>query len=283
MRISGAFPAATSRSRAIAAVLAFAFVASGPSFATSADTVADPASGAPRVEAQISQMMAQERAALRNVNVNRLFGLEPVQPRGTLGAVHKSERRSSRTGQVTAANELTVHDAAATRLAIDAQRGGAAVEAGQPYAVDLATLDRLPAADGGAEWACLTEALYFEARGETLKGQMAVAEVILNRVDSRRYPGTICGVITQGAHKRNACQFSFKCDGRPERFAEKAAYERVGKVARLMLEGRDRALTDGATHYHTKRVQPGWSRRLTRTADIGVHVFYRLPDRSASN
>ena len=76
---------------------------------------------------------------------------------------------------------------------------------------------RCPFRKGGAEWACLTEALYFEARGETLKGQLAVAEVILNRVDNRKYPDSICGVITQGASKRHKCQFSFKCDGRPEK------------------------------------------------------------------
>ncbi|MHA3915655.1 cell wall hydrolase [Halovulum sp. GXIMD14793] len=144
-------------------------------------------------------------------------------------------------------------------------------------------MDHLPPATGDAEWACLTEALYFEARGENLKGQMGVAEVILNRVESARYPDTVCGVVNQGSSRRNACQFSFKCDGLPERFSEPKAYERVGKVARVMLDGHKRTLTDGATHYHTTQVQPGWSRRLTRTAQIGVHVFYRRASQTAMN
>lgn len=149
-------------------------------------------------------------------------------------------------------------------------------------AFDLEHLDRLPAAAGDAEWACLSEALYFEARGESLKGQLAVAEVILNRVDNRRYPDSICGVVTQGASKLNRCQFSFKCDGRPEDFDEKSAHRRAGKLAQLMLEGRSRPLTRGATHYHTVNVTPGWSRRLEKTAKIGQHIFYRYPVRTAS-
>ena len=112
---------------------------------------------------------------------------------------------------------------------------------------------------------------------------IAVAEVILNRVDSRKYPNTVCGVISQGQSRRNACQFSFRCDGRPEEFHEKSAYEQVGRVARMMLNGRERSLTEGATHYHTRYVRPGWSRRLTKTAEIGTHLFYRYPTQSASN
>lgn len=144
-------------------------------------------------------------------------------------------------------------------------------------------MDHLPPATGNSEWACLTEALYFEARGEDLKGQMAVAEVILNRVESKRFPDTVCRVISQGASRRNACQFSFKCDGVPERFSERRAYERVGKVARVMLDGHERGLTNGATHYHTTWVQPGWSRRLMQTAQVGDHLFYRRPDQAAMN
>jgi|GEM_PF-1530817 len=134
-----------------------------------------------------------------------------------------------------------------------------------------------------AEWACLAEALYFEARGEAMNGQLAVAEVILNRVDSRRYPNSVCKVISQGQSRRNGCQFSFRCDGQPEEFHEKAAYRQVGEVAAEMLEGRARSLTEGATHYHTRSVRPGWARRLTKTAEIGTHLFYRYPIQSASN
>ncbi|MEM1430503.1 MAG: cell wall hydrolase [Pseudomonadota bacterium] len=138
-------------------------------------------------------------------------------------------------------------------------------------------LDRLPEAVGSAEWECLAEALYFEARGERLKGQFAVAEVILNRVDSARYPDTVCGVVNQGTGKRYQCQFTYTCDGHAERIHEENAWMRVGKVARLMLDGAPRALTEGATHYHTKAVNPRWAHTYPRTATIGVHHFYRSP------
>ncbi|MGB5560412.1 MAG: cell wall hydrolase [Paracoccaceae bacterium] len=140
-----------------------------------------------------------------------------------------------------------------------------------------------PAASGGEEWNCLAEALYFEARGESVKGQFAVAEVILNRVASRRFPNSVCGVVHQGTGKRFQCQFTYNCDGNKEIINEKAAWIRVGKVARLMLDGAPRPLTEGATHYHTNAVNPRWSRKFSRTATIGVHYFYRMPTRTASN
>ncbi|MEM9249248.1 MAG: cell wall hydrolase [Pseudomonadota bacterium] len=138
-------------------------------------------------------------------------------------------------------------------------------------------LDALPVSPGGSEWECMTEALYFEARGETVKGQFAVAEVILNRVDSARYPDTICGVVNQGTGRKYQCQFTFTCDGHAEKVHEPRAWERVGKVARLMLDGGARTLTGGATHYHTTAVNPRWARVYPRTATIGVHHFYRGP------
>lgn len=144
-------------------------------------------------------------------------------------------------------------------------------------------VDALPEADGGKDRACLSEALYFEARGETVKGQFAVAEVILNRVESGRFPNSVCGVIHQGTGKRYQCQFTYTCDGRAEHIAEPAAYDRVAKVARLILDGKSQALTDGATHYHTTNVNPRWARVYKRTAKIGVHLFYRDNYRTADN
>jgi len=142
---------------------------------------------------------------------------------------------------------------------------------------DRSWLAAQPSAKGGDEWACLAKALYFEARGETLKGQFAVAEVILNRVDSRAYPNSVCGVVHQGSGRRNACQFSFTCDGKDDRIREAEAYSAAGKIARVMLEGAPRALTKGATHFHTTQVRPGWAHRFPRTAQIGAHLFYRQP------
>jgi hypothetical protein len=137
-----------------------------------------------------------------------------------------------------------------------------------------AWVDSRPPASGNAEWECLAKAIYFEARGESVRGQFAVAEVILNRVDSPLYPRTVCRVVHQGGS--GGCQFSFTCDGRKDRIRDKAAYGVAGKIARVMLDGAPRALTDGATHFHTRNVRPRWSHRMPRTASIGAHLFYRI-------
>jgi len=148
---------------------------------------------------------------------------------------------------------------------------------------DRGFLAAQPAPQGGPQWECLAEALYFEARGETVRGMFAVGEVILNRVDSNNYPDTLCSVINQGTGRKYACQFTYTCDGKAEVISEPRAWERVGKVARVLLDGAPRALTGGATHYHTKAVNPSWAQRYPRTATIDSHHFYRQPVRTASN
>ncbi|WP_254435838.1 cell wall hydrolase [Ruegeria arenilitoris] len=144
-------------------------------------------------------------------------------------------------------------------------------------------LDQQPAATGDENFKCLAEALYFEARGESVRGQFAVAEVILNRVESSRFPDSLCGVIKQGTGKKYQCQFTYTCDGHKEVIREKKAYERVSKVARAAIDGVAKELTEGATHYHTTAVNPSWSRVYKETARIGVHIFYRHNYRTASN
>ena len=144
-------------------------------------------------------------------------------------------------------------------------------------------IDEQPVASGGDEWECLAEALYFEARGETVKGQFAVAEVILNRVESERFPASACGVINQGTGKKYQCQFTYTCDGHKEVIHEPRAFDRVSKVARAALDGTAPELTEGATHYHTKAVKPRWSKVYTKTTSIGTHIFYRHTWRTASN
>jgi len=135
-----------------------------------------------------------------------------------------------------------------------------------------------PVAQRDGEWQCLTEALYFESRGESLDGQIAVAEVILNRVDSPLYPRSVCGVVKQRGG--GGCQFSYVCDGRTDRMRETEAADLAGRIARAMLDDAPRVLTEGATHFHTKAVRPSWSKRFSRTASIGAHFFYRQPGAS---
>jgi len=132
-----------------------------------------------------------------------------------------------------------------------------------------------PVPEGDAELKCLTEALYFESRGESLEGQIGVAEVILNRVDSPLYPRTICGVVKQSGG--GGCQFSYVCDGHADRMREADAADLAGRIARAMLDDAPRLLTAGATHFHTRSVRPGWSKRFAHTASIGAHLFYRQP------
>lgn len=159
---------------------------------------------------------------------------------------------------------------------VDPGSARALAGAAQKRTLDFAALDALPPTTGGAEWKCLSEAIYFESRGEPLAGQIGVAEVILNRVDSPAYPKSVCGVTHQGVGTAGrACQFSYACDGRADVMTSRAPRERAEKLATLMLAGRERVVTDGATHFHAAGVRPGWAGRMTRTAKIGHHSFYR--------
>lgn len=124
---------------------------------------------------------------------------------------------------------------------------------------------------------CLSTAIYFEARSESYRGQVAVAQVVLNRVKHKLYPSTICGVVFQNQHKRNACQFSFACDGIPERVTEASAWKKAEQIADEVLSG-SVYLSDvaNATHYHASYVYPHWAPRMKRMAKIGLHIFYRF-------
>lgn len=141
--------------------------------------------------------------------------------------------------------------------------------------VDLAAIERVRVGKPTDEATCLTEALYHEARGETIPGLVAVAEVILNRVDSRYYPDTVCEVVGQGIEYAPLCQFSYKCDGLSDKMTAGEARSLMEKIAWVMLSGKPRILTGKATHYHTNAVNPGWAAQLVRTARIGDHIFYR--------
>lgn len=132
------------------------------------------------------------------------------------------------------------------------------------------------ALDNSRELECLTQAVYFEARGETPAGQAAVAQVVLNRVRHPSFPKSVCGVVFQGAGKRVGCQFSFACDGSMRRGRETAAWNRAQKIASKALSGKVMSSVGDATHFHTTNVAPNWGPRLVRTAEVGMHVFYRL-------
>ena len=142
----------------------------------------------------------------------------------------------------------------------------------------LASFD-LSAIDVGAidaqDRRCLTQAIYYEARNQSLAGQIAVADVVLNRVENRRYPDTICGVVFQGSKRRTGCQFSFTCDGSMKGRIERRAMVEAQTVATAVLGGFRLELTDGATNYHANYVKPYWAPTLAQTAQVGDHLFYR--------
>ncbi len=158
-----------------------------------------------------------------------------------------------------------------------ANAAGAAVSVA---AVDHDVLNEARRSAG--ERRCLAQAIYFEARSESRIGQAAVADVVLNRVASRVYPNTICGVVFQGSERRTGCQFSFTCDGSMKARLNQRLWRESDMMAGAILAGMRMPVTRYATHYHADYVSPPWAETLTPTAVIGKHLFYRFPSRRIS-
>lgn len=131
----------------------------------------------------------------------------------------------------------------------------------------------------GEERRCLADAIYFEARSESRLGQAAVADVVLNRVASPVYPNSICEVVYQGSERRTGCQFSFTCDGSLKARRNERKYAEAELMAGAMLAGLRAPVSRYATHYHADYVSPPWAQKLTPTATIGAHKFYKFPVR----
>ncbi len=142
------------------------------------------------------------------------------------------------------------------------------------------------AASGDVERArqCLAEAIYFEARGEPEEGQVAIAQVILNRVVSRAFPGSVCGVVYQNSERDYRCQFSFACDAEArktpntaDRVRNSRAWAKAVAIADQVGNGaRWLPWVGSATHYHAVHVKPAWRRGLVKVSAVGRHIFYRL-------
>ncbi|TPL91792.1 cell wall hydrolase [Mesorhizobium sp. B2-3-12] len=126
------------------------------------------------------------------------------------------------------------------------------------------------------EQKCLANGIYFEARGETVRGQAAVAQVILNRVRNPAYPNSICGVVYQNDSWFNRCQFSFACDGRKKRIDNPVAYKTAQDIGMAVTAGKIFIPEVGSsTHYYAQYVHPGWARTMQKMTKIGLHIFYR--------
>ena len=131
---------------------------------------------------------------------------------------------------------------------------------------------------------CLALNTYHEAKNQSMIGQVATAQVVMNRVADSRYPNTVCEVVKQGPKYkgsdvpvRHKCQFSWFCDGKsdePKRDSKE--WFKAQDYARIVLSGRIALdVTEGATHYHATYVRPAWAKTKTRTTRIERHIFYR--------
>ena len=123
---------------------------------------------------------------------------------------------------------------------------------------------------------CMALNIYHESRSEEMRGQVAVANVTLNRVASDRWPDDVCSVVKQGYTKgKNNCQFSWFCDGKSDTPKDTVAWARSVLVANDVMLGYIPDITEGATHYHARYVKPYWSKSLTPTVSFGSHIFYK--------
>jgi len=144
--------------------------------------------------------------------------------------------------------------------------------------------------DSDKEFECLATNIYFESRNQSVQGQFAVGMVTINRVKDERFPNTICGVVKQGHHSkwwkeqhdkdvpiRHRCHFSWYCDGLSDKIRDKEAYIQAQKIAKNVLIISDAGIdpTGGATHYHTKAVNPEWNKQKTYIGTIDDHIFYK--------
>ena len=125
--------------------------------------------------------------------------------------------------------------------------------------------------------------IYHEAKNQPMAGQIAVAQVVMNRVNDSRYPDNVCDVVKQGLTYKNGkvvlgkCQFSWYCDGKKddvnmksEKWRNSIQYASMVLTNRITLD-----VTEGATHYHATYVRPAWARTKTKTVRINRHIFYR--------
>lgn len=156
--------------------------------------------------------------------------------------------------------------------------GAAAYGDARVVASRYETVRGVGAARRQSDLECLAQAVYYEARGESARGQAAVAQVVLNRVKHPAFPRTVCGVVYQGAG-RKGCQFSFACDGSMNRRRETVAWKRARDVAARALAGAAGAEIGAATHFHTTAVSPGWAPQMLRVASVGTHIFYKFAPR----
>ena len=134
---------------------------------------------------------------------------------------------------------------------------------------------------------CLALNTYHEAKNQSLVGQIATAQVVINRVEDKRFPNTICEVVKQGPTRpswedpkkeypiKHRCQFSWYCDGKSDKTPDQTAWEQALTIAQGVHTGNLDDFVEGATHYHATYVLPEWAESKTPVVQIGEHMFYR--------
>lgn len=201
-----------------------------------------------------------------------LFDRFMTQPKAAVVAVNQpsaEDRAALQALQVSPAVATAAEGQDALRINASLPFSEAPIEAARPFTAPSGT-DYASALD------CMTTAIYYEAGYETVDGQRAVAQVVLNRLRHPAFPKTVCGVVYQGA-PNPGCQFSFACDGSLARAPATAAWRRARQVATEALRGHVMAEVGQATHYHADYVAPYWAPKLAKVKQIGAHIFYRWP------
>jgi spore germination cell wall hydrolase CwlJ-like protein len=199
------------------------------------------------------------------------------QPCPQVKQMHRNDTISRSDRVLFAALAIILATASAALGSAMTYRPAGHVAAAKPAAAPAPPSDQdLVLAQLVAEHRCLSEALYYEARGEGRVGQQAVAEVVFHRMNTGNYGHSICAVVYEGASHRG-CQFSFTCDGALHRPREESAWKQSEELAAQIFTGEVplRNATRGATNYHAIWVMPFWAPTLKKTAQIGHHIFYR--------
>ena len=176
-------------------------------------------------------------------------------------------RAEAEATSATALRQVTPQTALALNAAIPISQQ--ANPAARPFHLAGSAADRARSLD------CLTAAIYYEAATEPTDGQRGVAQVVLNRVRHPAYPKSVCGVVFEGARRPTGCQFSFACDGSLRRAPVESYWRRAQAVAAAALNGYVYAPVGWSTHYHANYVMPYWAPTLVKSANVGLHIFYR--------
>lgn len=124
---------------------------------------------------------------------------------------------------------------------------------------------------------CLARSIYWEAKGQEVEEMEAVANVVMNRLQTEEFPRSVCEVVKQGSEAGN-CQFSWWCDGRPDSVQEETSYTQAKEVARRALNGQLKDRTQGALFFHDRSVSPSWATTFKRTHAAGDFLFYKPRD-----